>query len=107
MQRKAFELLNQENYQELYDLSVGKVFSNRIELLEYIGNHANIDSDLLQCKLNVGENQYDVDFIGTSSLSDNMWFSAELEKNIPDEYIKLLIECRKAMKNYGVKVCVF
>ena len=102
MQKKALGLLTQENYQELYDLSVGKVFSNRIELLEYIGNHANIDSDLLQCKLNVGENQYDVDFIGTSSLSDNMWFSAEVEEELPDEGVLEIIKVRKLLNQVGL-----
>ena len=102
MQRKAFELLNQENYQELYDLCVGKVFSNRIELLEHLGEQVDVNSDLLLGKLDIAQKQYDVDYIGTSSKDDNMWFSAEVEEQLSDENVYEIMKVRKLLNQVGL-----
>ena len=102
MQRKAFELLSQENYQELYDLSIGKVFSNRIELLEHLGEQIDVNSDLLLGKLDIAQKQYDVDYIGTSSKDDNMWFSAEVEEQLSDENVYEIMKVRKLLNQVGL-----
>ena len=105
MNKINFDLLQGENlnFKNLFSICVGKVFSNKIEFLENIEGFENWDTDLEVGKLILDERAFDVNYLGSVTHNDNMWFSAELEKGIPDEYIKLLIECRKAMKNYGVK----
>lgn len=103
MQVKAFELLKEKSYQALYDLSVGKVFSNRIEMAEYIGDYSRFDTDLKTCKLWLDEKEFDVDFIGTSSLDDNMWFSAEIERQISDAGVDEIINVRKLLTRVGLE----
>ena len=102
MQSSAFKLLKEKNFQELYDLSVGKVFSNRIEMQEYVGAHSNFDTDLATCTLKLDEKEFAVDYIGTYSLADNMWFTAELEKQIPDQGVSEIITVRKLFSQIGL-----
>lgn len=102
MQSSAFKLLKEKNFQELYDLSVGKVFSNRIEMQEYVGAHSKFDTDLTTCTLKLDEKEFAVDFIGTYSLADNMWFTAELEKQIPDQGVSEIITVRKLFSQIGL-----
>lgn len=103
MQRKAFDLLKEKNFQELYDLSVGKVFSNNIELMEFVGPHGKFDTEFATCKLNLDEKEFAVDYIGTHSEADNMWFSAEIEKEIPDEGVNAIINIRKLLTQVGLE----
>ena len=102
MQSSAFKLLKEKNFQELYDLSVGKVFSNRIEMQEYVGAHSKFDTDLTTCTLKLDEKEFAVDYIGTYSLADNMWFTAELEKQIPDQGVSEIITVRKLFSQIGL-----
>ena len=102
MQSKAFKLLNEKSFQGLYDLSVGKVYSNKIEMMEYVGEAMSFDTDLKTCTLKLGEKGFDVDYIGTHSLEDNMWFTAELESQIPDAGVKEIITVRKLFSQIGL-----
>lgn len=105
MKKVTFDLLesNEINFKNLFSICVGKVFSNNIEFLNYNENYSKWDTDLEIGKLMIDEKTFDVQYLGSVTTNDSMWFSAELEKSIPDEYIKMLIESRKAMKNYSVK----
>ena len=102
MQSKAFKLLNEKSFQGLYDLSVGKVYSNKIEMMEYVGEAMSFDTDLKTCTLKLGEKGFEVDYIGTHSLEDNMWFTAELESQIPDAGVKEIITVRKLFSQIGL-----
>ena len=102
MQSKAFKLLNEKSFQGLYDLSVGKVYSNKIEMMEYVGEAMSFDTGLKTCTLKLGEKGFEVDYIGTHSLEDNMWFTAELESQIPDAGVKEIITVRKLFSQIGL-----
>ena len=95
-------LSNKEiNFKNLFSICVGKVYSNNIEFEEKIKGYSNWDTDITTGELILGENKFRVDYIGSTTESDKMWFSAELEKAIPDEYVNLTIQARKRMEDFG------
>ena len=95
-------LSNKElNFKNLFSICVGKIYSNNIEFEEKIKGYSNWDTDITTGELILGENKFKVDYIGSTTESDKMWYSAELEKSIPDEYVGLTIEARKRMEDFG------
>lgn len=105
MNKVNFDLLKNStiNFKNLFSICVGKVYSNKLEFIDYLEGFEKWDTDLDTGKLIIDEKSFDVQYLGSVTYDDNMWFSAELEKGIPEEYVKLLIESRKSMKNYNVK----
>ncbi len=103
MIKKSFELLKEKNFQNLFDLSVGKVYATKSAMMNFIGEHAGFNTDLSTCKLTLNEKEYTVDYIGTASATENMWFSAELEKEIPDDGVRAIIQVRKLFGIVGLE----
>lgn len=104
---KVLNLLNKENFKNLFSLCVGKVYSNQLELKEYFGDYKHWETDINLGKLFVDEKEYNVEYIGVKSDSENMWFSAEMEKPIPVDFTKMIIETRKNMFNKGLGDCYY
>jgi len=105
MQQMAFQLLREKgrfNFKDLFSICLGKVFSNKIELDEYIGHYGRWDTDVTKGELLCDNKRFNVEYIGTSSKQDGMWFSAELEKQIPDEYLSILLKTRNLMKSLNL-----
>lgn len=48
------------------------------------------------------EKEYDIEFIGTSSNKDGMWFNADLEQ-IDDKYLQLLYKAYENINKYGIR----
>lgn len=94
---------DKNNFKDLLSVCIGKAYSNQLELVEYIGEYARWDTDVTQGKLVLGDNKtFDVEYIATTSISDGMWFSAELEKQIPDAYVQLAIQVKKVMQDNNI-----
>lgn len=107
MKEQVFNLLKQEKMtlKNLFSICVGKIYSNNIELYDFIGNYTHFDTDLVGGKLFCDDKEFDVEFLGTTSQEDGMWFSAELEKQIPDQYVKTIIESRNLLNS--MKLALF
>lgn len=88
-----------KNFENILAMCIGKVYSNQLELKEYLGNYSRWDIDLNTGKLYLDEKEYDVEFIGTTSKSDNMWFNADLEQ-ISDKFLQLLYKAIKNIRDY-------
>lgn len=67
----------------MLSIYIGKVYSNQIELQSYLGQYQRWSVQINNGKLIIDEKEFDVDFLGTTSVSDGMWFNADLEKEIP------------------------
>ena len=78
------------------------MFSDRIEFCEYLGNYKQWDVDLANGILLIDNKKFNVECIGTSSEKDGMWFSAELERQIPDDKVNMIIKARTLMKQLNL-----
>ncbi len=98
---KLLELNEDKNFNDVLAMCIGKIYSNQLELKEYLGNYSRWDVDLDSGKLYLDEKEYDVEFIGTSSNEDDMWFNADLEQ-IDDKYLQLLYKAYENIDKYGI-----
>lgn len=105
MKQAAYDLLRAKgtfNFRDLFSICLGKVFSDRIEFCEHLGNYKHWDVDLVNGILLVDDKKFNVECIGTSSTKDGMWFSAELERQIPDDKVNMIIKARTLMKQLNL-----
>lgn len=91
----AYKLIKTRNFKNLFSISVGKVYSDNIELKNYIGNYSRWSTDVTNGILKIDEKEFKVQYLGTVSTSDNMWFTAEMEQQIPDQYVDYAIKSRE------------
>ncbi len=52
--------------------------------------------------LKLDDRIFNVEYIGTTSTTDNFWFSSEIESMIPDEYVNLMINTKKIMQSLNL-----
>lgn len=104
MKKNILELVqfDKNSFKDLLSICIGKAYSNQLEFAEYIGNYSRWDTDITKGKLILENKTFDVEYIATTSVSDGMWFNAELEGQIPDAYVQLAIQVRKIMQNNGI-----
>lgn len=100
---KVINLIDKTNFTELLSICIGKVYSNQIELQSYLGQYQRWNVQINNGKLNIDEQEFDVDFLGTTSVSDGMWFNADLEKEIPLEYLQYINCAYENMQKYGIQ----
>lgn len=101
--KKVIDLIDKTNFTELLSICIGKVYSNQIELQSYLGQYQRWSVQINNGKLNIDEKEFDVDFLGTTSVSDGMWFNADLEKEIPLEYLQYINCAYDNMQKYGIQ----
>lgn len=100
---KVINLIDKTNFTELLSVCVGKVYSNQVELQSYLGQYQRWSVQADTGKLNIDEREFDVDFLGTTSVSDGMWINADLEELIPLEYLQDLNCVYDNIKKYGIQ----
>lgn len=101
MNQEILNLCKNKTFKELFSAAIGKVYSNQIEFKNSIGSYSKFNTDFNQGILYLDSNQYKVQYIGTSSRTDNMWFSSEYETTIPDQYVDRSIKARKFIEQNG------
>ena len=106
MKQAAYDLLKEKGtftLKDLFSVCLGKIFSDRIEFCEYIAGYKHWDVDIVKGELFVDDKKFNVECIGTSSTRDGMWFSAELERQIPDDKVSMIIESRNLIKRLNLE----
>lgn len=105
LKEKTLDLLNGEekNFENIFSICIGNLFNIQQRFIDYIGQqYSNWSTDIRECTLKLGnERVFDVEYIGTTSQSDNFWFSSEVEKLIPDAGTQLMTNARKNLERYG------
>ena len=71
-------------------------------LKDYLGSFSNWDTDVREGILKLDERPFKVEYIGTTSTSDNFWYSAEEESLIPEEYSRLINRTRTYIESLNV-----
>ena len=105
LKKETLDLLNTEglNYKNIFSICIGKSYLFQSRFIDYIGKYSHWDTNIKEGILKLDERSFNVEYIGTTSTSDNYWYSSELESLIPDEYVNLMIKIRKTMQSLNLE----
>lgn len=105
LKKETLDLLNTEglNYKNIFSICIGKSYLFQSRFIDYIGKYSHWDTNIKEGILKLDERSFNVEYIGTTSTSDNYWYSSELESLIPYEYVNLMIKIRKTMQSLNLE----
>ena len=105
LKKETIGLLNSYNadFKNVFSICIGKSFLYQSRFIEYLGKYNHWDTDVKSGILKLDDRSFNVEYIGTTSSSDNFWYSSELENIIPDEYINLMINTRRVMDSFNLQ----
>ena len=105
LKKETIGLLNSynEDFKNVFSICIGKSFLYQSRFIEYLGKYNHWDTDVKSGILKLDDRSFNVEYIGTTSSSDNFWYSSELENIIPDEYINLMINTRRVMDSFNLQ----
>ena len=105
LKKENLGLLNSEGltYKNIFSICIGKSYLFQSRFIDYIGKYSHWDTNIKEGILKLDERLFNVEYIGTTSTSDNYWYSSELESLIPDEYVNLMIKIRKTMQSLNLE----
>lgn len=104
LKKETLSLLNTEeiNYKNIFSICIGKSNLFHTRFMDYIGEYDYWNTNLKEGILKLDEKSFNVEYIGTTDISDNYWYSSEIERVIPDEYVNLMINTRKIMQSLNL-----
>lgn len=105
LKKETIGLLNSAgiNFKNIFSICIGKSFLQQKRFIDYLGNYSYWDTDVKKGTLKLDDRLFDVEYIGTTNKSDNFWYSSELEKIIPNKYVKLMKKARNTMKSLHIE----
>lgn len=95
--------IDQANFKEIFSICIGKTFLYQKRFIDYIGKYNFWNTDIQKGILELDNKVFDVEYIGTTSMSDDYWYSSELERVIPDQGVNMMINIRKMMQSLNIK----
>lgn len=104
LKKETLNLLNTDSskFKDIFSICIGKSYLFQSRFIDYIGKYNHWNTNVKEGILKLDEKSFNVEYIGTTSTSDNYWYSSELESVIPDEYVNLMINTRKTMQSLNL-----
>ncbi len=104
LKKETLNLLNPNSpdFIDIFSICIGKSFLFQSRFIDYLGQYNHWDTDVEKGLLKLDNRLFNVEYIGTTSTSDNYWYSADLEKIIPIKYVNLIIDIKKVLKSLGL-----
>jgi len=104
LKQETLNLLNgsEKNFKDVFSICIGKTYITQKRFIEYIGKYDSWNTDVTKGFLQLDDRNFDVEFIGTTSVSDSYWYSSELESIIPDEYVNMMINVRNKLESLNL-----
>ena len=103
LKKETLNLLENVNFKDIFSICIGKTYINQKRFIEYIGKYYKWNTDVKKGILQIDYKKFDVEYIGTTSKSDNYWYSAEVEQVIPNKYKKIIKSVKKEMEKINIK----
>lgn len=105
LKKETISLLdsNNVNFKDVFSICIGKSFLYQSRFIDYLGKYNRWDTNVKEGILKLDDRLFNVEYIGTTSTTDNYWYSSELESIIPDEYVNLKINTRKIMQSLNLQ----
>ena len=101
LKKETINLLNScdANFKNIFSVCIGKSYLYQSRFIDYIGEYKKWDTYLREGLLKIDNKDFNVEYIGTTSVTDNFWYSADLESVIPSEYSMLIVNTRNIMNH--------
>ena len=105
LKKETISLLNSNNadFKNVFSICIGKSSLYQKRFIDYLGKYNHWNTNVKEGILKLDDRLFNVEYIGTTSTSDNFWYSSELESVIPDEYVNLMINTRKIMQSLNLQ----
>ena len=101
LKKETIDLVKDINFKNIFSICIGKTYLFQSRFIDYLGNYNSWDTNVKEGILKLADRKFNVEYIGTTSDSDNYWYSSELESVIPDSYVDLMMKTRKYMDSLG------
>ena len=95
--------LDDADFKDIFSICIGKTYLYQNRFIDHLGIYNNWSTNVKEGILKLDDKSFDVEYIGTTSKSDNYWYSSELESVIPDQYVNFMINIRKMMRSLNIK----
>ena len=92
MNKESLNLLKDKNFKDIFSISIGKVYSNQVELCGYIKDIDAYSIDKSSGKVIINNKEYNIQFLGTYDKNSNMWITSEFDNDIKDEHVNEAIK---------------
>jgi len=103
LKKKTINLLEKnKDFNSIFSVCIGKSWLYQHRFKDYLGKYRSWNTDITKGILTLDDRTFSVEFIGTTVKWDNYWCSAEMEKRIPEAYIKLMKETRKVLESLSI-----
>ena len=102
LKKETIDLVKDINFKNIFSICIGKIYLFQSRFIDYLGNYNSWDTNVKEGILKLDDRKFNVEYIGTTSDSDNYWYSSELESVIPDSYVDLMMKTRKYMDSLGL-----
>lgn len=103
LKKETIDLLNNDfKFDNIFSICIGKSYLFQKRFINYLGEYDSWNTNIKEGKLKLGDRIFNVEYIGTTSNTDNYWYSSELESVIPDEYVDLMVNTRKYMETLNI-----
>jgi len=113
LKKETLDLLGKNrDFKSIFSICIGRSWLYQIRFKDYLGKYGRWDTSVKEGVLKLDDRTFSVEYIGTTSDSDNYWCSAEMEKVIPDDYIDMMMNTRKTMESLSIpdltekKICM-
>ncbi len=105
LKKETLNLLNNESkdFKNIFSICIGKAYLFQKRLKDYFGDYNQWNTDIKEGILKLDEKSFNVEYIGTTSIGDNYWYSAEVESVIPDQFVNLMINTRNTLESLDLK----
>lgn len=94
--------IDEASFRDIFSICIGKSYLYQSRFIDYIGNYLHWNTNVKEGILKLDDKLFNVEYIGSTSKSDNYWFSSELESIIPDKYVNIMIKTRKMMQSLNI-----
>ncbi|KAG4086981.1 hypothetical protein H8356DRAFT_102336 [Neocallimastix lanati (nom. inval.)] len=104
LKQSTLDLVKSEenNFKKLFSISIVKSYSYQRRFIDYVGKYSKWNTNVKEGTLLLDNRKFNVEYIGTTSNSDNYWYSADFEKQIPAEYVNLIIQAKENLQKLNI-----
>ena len=100
LKKETLNLLNNDNigFRNIFSICIGKTFLFQKRFINSLEKYNSWSTSVKEGILKLDDKIFNVEYIGTTGDDDPYWYSAEMEKVIPDQFTNLIVSSKKNME---------
>ena len=100
LKKETLNLLNSTeiDFKNVFSICIGKSYLFQKRFIDSLGNYDRWSTDVKEGLLKLDDKIFNVEYIGTTGNDDPYWYSADVERVIPENYTSLIVNSKKNME---------